>query len=190
MVSLVELKSGWVLIGKLAVKAKEQASKKNIQLIRRHPDRFRTITSDNDTKFYGYAEIEQDQRALQFRHPAPGLGTWNTKGLIRQYLPEGMNMANLTQRRCDQIAKSTPDPGSDMSTRPRIRSSSPPDQRCTSRLMLRVTLQELVNWLVVRKNLPRVNQASAHLRTPRGRDSPCYTRCDTVSMKRARGPSR
>lgn len=38
----------------------------------------------------------------------------NTNGLIRQYLPKGMNMANLTQRECDEIAKS-------LNSRPRKR---------------------------------------------------------------------
>lgn len=118
IVSLVERKSGYLQIGKLAARTKEQASEKTIQLIQRHPDRFRTITSDNGTEFHGYADIELATNVLFYfatPHHAWERGTnENTNGLIRQYLPKGMNMANLTQRRCDAIAKS-------LNTRPRKR---------------------------------------------------------------------
>lgn len=118
IVSLVERKSGYLQIGKLNARNKEQTSAMTIELIRRHPHLFRTITADNGTEFHGYADIE---RATNVRfyfatpHHAWERGTnENTNGLIRQYLPKGMNMANLTQRRCDEIANS-------LNTRPRKR---------------------------------------------------------------------
>ena len=37
----------------------EQASKATLALRRRHPGKFRTITSDNGTEFHGYAQIEK-----------------------------------------------------------------------------------------------------------------------------------
>jgi IS30 family transposase len=118
IVSLVERKSGYLQIGKLTARNKKQTTGRTIELIRRHPDLFRTITADNGTEFHGYAQIEQATGVpFYFANPhhAWERGTnENTNGLIRQYLPKGMNMARLTQRQCDAIAKS-------LNTRPRKR---------------------------------------------------------------------
>lgn len=118
VVSLVERKSGYLQLGKLSARTKEQASRKTIQLIQRLPTRFRTITADNGTEFHGYADIERATRVpFYFANPhhAWERGTnENTNGLIRQYLPKAMNMARLTQRQCDRIAKA-------LNTRPRKR---------------------------------------------------------------------
>jgi transposase, IS30 family len=59
ILSLVERKSGYVQIGKLSARTKEQTSEATIQLIGRHADRFKTITADNGTEFHGYADIEK-----------------------------------------------------------------------------------------------------------------------------------
>lgn len=118
IVSLVERKSGYLQIGKLAARNKEQTTGTTIELIRRHPDLFKTITADNGTEFHGYADIEQATGVpFYFANPhhAWERGTnENTNGLIRQYLPKGMNMARLTQQHCDDIAKA-------LNTRPRKR---------------------------------------------------------------------
>lgn len=116
--SLVERKSGYLQVGKLLRRTKEQASERTIQLIQRYPTRFRSITADNGTEFHGYADIERVTRVPFYfatPHHAWERGTnENTNGLIRQYLPKGMNMARLTQRQCDRIAKA-------LNTRPRKR---------------------------------------------------------------------
>jgi IS30 family transposase len=118
IVSLVERKSGYLQIGKLTSRTKEQASDVTIQLIRRHADRFKTITADNGTEFHGYADIEK-ATAVPFYFATPH-HAWergtneNTNGLIRQYLPKGMSMARLTQQQCDDIARA-------LNTRPRKR---------------------------------------------------------------------
>ena len=118
IVSLVERKSGYLQIGKLKARTKEQTSAMTIDLIRRHPHLFRTITADNGTEFHRYADIEQATNVRFYfatPHHAWERGTnENTNGLIRQYLPKGMNMVNLTQRHCDEIAKC-------LNTRPRKR---------------------------------------------------------------------
>ena len=59
IVSLVERKSGYLQIGKLVARNKEQTTGMTIELIRRHPHLFRTITADNGTEFHGYADIER-----------------------------------------------------------------------------------------------------------------------------------
>jgi transposase, IS30 family len=118
IVSLVERKSGYLQIGKLAARTKEQTSDVTIQLIGRHADRFKTITADNGTEFHGYADIEKATDVPFYfatPHHAWERGTnENTNGLIRQYLPKGMNMAKQTQQQCDDIAKA-------LNTRPRKR---------------------------------------------------------------------
>ena len=118
IVTLVERKSGYTLIGKLASRTKEQASAKTIELIQKHRSQFRTITADNGTEFHGYADIEAaTQVPFYFANPHH---SWergtneNTNGLIRQYLPKNTSMRSLTQDSCDQIAEA-------LNTRPRKR---------------------------------------------------------------------
>jgi len=118
IVSLVERKSGYLQIGKLKARTKEQTSARTIALIRRHPRQFQTITADNGTEFHGYARIEHATGVpFYFANPhhAWERGTnENTNGLIRQYLPKHSDMARLTQRGCDAIARA-------LNTRPRKR---------------------------------------------------------------------
>jgi IS30 family transposase len=108
VLTLVERKSGYVLIGKLRARTVEQASKATLALMRRHPGQFRTITSDNGTEFHGYAKIEAAS-PVRFYFATPH-HSWergtneNTNGLIRQYLPKGQSMTSLTQSQCDAIA--------------------------------------------------------------------------------------
>jgi IS30 family transposase len=118
IVTIVERKSGYTLIGKLASRTKEQASAKTIELIQQHRSLFRTITADNGTEFHGYADIEAVTNVpFYFAHPHH---SWergtneNTNGLIRQYLPKNTSMKSLSQEGCDQIAKA-------LNTRPRKR---------------------------------------------------------------------
>jgi transposase, IS30 family len=40
-----------------------QASQATLALMQRHPQQFKTITSDNGTEFDGYAQIEARSRA-------------------------------------------------------------------------------------------------------------------------------
>jgi len=77
--------------------------------MRRHPQRFKTITADNGTEFHDYALIER-ATGTSFYFATPH-HSWergtneNTNGLIRQYVPKGTSMAKLSQRRCNAIAR-------------------------------------------------------------------------------------
>ena len=108
ILTLVERKTGYVLIGKLAARTSAEASRATIKLLKRHPGRCQTITSDNGTEFHRYAEIEAAS-GLKFYFATPH-HSWergtneNTNGLIRQYLPKGVSMTGLTQNECDAIA--------------------------------------------------------------------------------------
>ncbi len=82
------------------------------------PGKFRMITSDNGCEFHGYKRIES-RSGVEFYFANPH-HSWergtneNTNGLIRQYLPKGMNLDSLTQAECNRIAKI-------LNTRPRKR---------------------------------------------------------------------
>jgi IS30 family transposase len=118
IVTLVERKSGFTLIGKLADRTVSALNLRATQLIRRHASDFKTITADNGTEFHGYRQIEKET-GVTFYFATPH-HSWergtneNTNGLIRQYLPKGESMANITQWDCDQIADQ-------LNTRPRKR---------------------------------------------------------------------
>jgi IS30 family transposase len=118
IVTLVERATGYVLIGKIASRNMEQATRKTIQLIRKHPEKFKTITADNGTEFHAYKKIEKATGVkIYFATP---YHSWergtneNTNGLIRQYLPKRKSMTNVTQHDCNKIAEK-------LNTRPRKR---------------------------------------------------------------------
>ena len=108
IVTMVERKSKYTLIGKLKARTTAQLNRKTIKLIHRQVRKVRTITADNGTEFHAYDDIEKTTHAI-FYFATPhhswerGLNE-NTNGLIRQYLPKGASMADLTQSECDAIA--------------------------------------------------------------------------------------
>lgn len=118
IVTLLERKTGYVMIGKILDKSAAQLNKKTISLINRDPLNVKTITADNGTEFHQYKKIEERcDTKFYFANP---FHSWergsneNVNGLIRQYLPKTESMANVTQQQCDQIAKK-------LNTRPRKR---------------------------------------------------------------------
>ena len=118
IVSLVERKSGLLLIGKLADRTTASLNRRVIRLIRRNEGAFETVTADNGTEFHDYKGIEaRTQVTFYFARP---YHSWergsneNANGLLRQYLPKGVSMAALSQQRCNAIAHK-------LNTRPRKR---------------------------------------------------------------------
>ena len=105
IVTIVERKSGYVLIGKLKDRTTRSLNKRCIKLLDREPAKFKTITADNGTEFHQYPEIEQAANTCFYfanPHRSWERGTnENTNGLIRQYIPKGMNQAEITQRDCE-----------------------------------------------------------------------------------------
>jgi len=109
IVSLVERKTGLLLIGKLEDRTTASMNRRVIQIVARHEGAFETITADNGTEFHHYSGIEARTQALfYFARP---YHLWergsneNANGLIRQYLPEGTSMAGLSQQQCNAIAR-------------------------------------------------------------------------------------
>lgn len=118
IVTLVERKHGYVLIGKLKNKTKTETSKRLIALIRKSGYRFRTITANNGTEFHDYSTVEKKIGVrFYFAHP---YHSWergsneNANGLIRQYFPKRISMAKVTQYDCNAVMKK-------LNTRPRKR---------------------------------------------------------------------
>ena len=109
ILTLVERKSGYVLIGKLSARTAAEANRALLELMAGHPGRVVTITSDNGTEFHWYGKIEEVS-PVKFYFATPH-HSWergtneNTNGLIRQYLPKGQTMAGVTQSQCDAIAE-------------------------------------------------------------------------------------
>lgn len=118
IVTLVERKTGYVMIGELPDRTTDSLNLKTKMLIRRDRFKFKTITADNGTEFNQYEKIEMSTGVtFYFANP---YHSWergtneNTNGLIRQYLPKGKSMDSLTQAECDKIAQQ-------LNTRPRKR---------------------------------------------------------------------
>src|SRR5690606_2013085 len=108
IVTLLERKTGFVMIGKLKDKSTKSLNERTIKLISRYSHLFRTITADNGTEFHQYKIIENDTK-VKFYFATP-YHSWerganeNINGLIRQYLPKTKSMETLTQQQCDAIA--------------------------------------------------------------------------------------
>jgi len=108
VVTLVERKTGYALIGKLADRSMNGMSRRIRMLVHRAADRFKTITADNGTEFHDYASVEA-ATGVRFYFATP-YHSWergsneNFNGLLRQYLPKRTSMAHLTQQHCDAIA--------------------------------------------------------------------------------------
>ena len=108
IVTLVERKTGYVLIGKLGSRTVHDTNRRVLQLLAAHPEMFKTITADNGTEFHGFKEVEQ-LTDVKFYFAQP-YHSWergsneNMNGLIRQYLPKGTSMELLTQHQCNAIA--------------------------------------------------------------------------------------
>jgi transposase, IS30 family len=138
VVTLVERKTGLVIVGKLADRTKESFNRRVVRLIRLHEGAFLTVTSDNGTEMHGYEWIERlTGVAFYFARP---YHSWergsneNANGLLRQYLPKGESMAGLTQQQCHAIARK-------LNTRPRKRLGFRTPLECFNESSVSVALQ-------------------------------------------------
>lgn len=108
VLSLVERKTGYLLLGQLGQHTSAAVNQRAQRLIAAQPHPVRTITVDNGTEFHDYAALERATRAEFYfatPHHAWERGTnENTNGLVRQYLPKRQSMAHLTQHECNRIA--------------------------------------------------------------------------------------
>ena len=118
VLTLVERKTGYAIIKKLTARTADEVTRAATTALRRHCARFKTITFDNGTEFHDYARLEQ-RFPVKIYFATP-YHSWergsneNFNGLLRQYLPKGTCMRNVTQAQCNHIAD-------DVNNRPRKR---------------------------------------------------------------------
>jgi len=108
VLSMVERKTGYLVLGQLRQRTSAAVNRRAQRLIHAQPHPVRTITVDNGTEFHEYAALER-ATATRFYFATPH-HAWergtneNTNGLLRQYLPKRHSMARLTQHDCYRIA--------------------------------------------------------------------------------------
>lgn len=131
VVSLVERKTGYLVLGKLRARTTAEVRRRVIALIRQERQPVHTITADNGTEFHDFARLEQATGATVYfatPHHAWERGTnENTNGLVRQYLPKGQSMAGVTQPDCTRIARA-------LNERPRKRHNYRTPEECYASL--------------------------------------------------------
>lgn len=107
LVSLVERRSRYTVLGKVASKQAQPVAAATIALLTPHKEHTQTITADNGKEFADHATISQALDAtVYFAHPyhawERGLNE-NTNGLIRQYVPKGTALDSLSDQQVHHI---------------------------------------------------------------------------------------
>jgi transposase, IS30 family len=130
VLSMVERRTGFLLLGPLVRRVSAAVNQRARQLIGAQSHPVRTITVDNGTEFHEYAKLERTTGARFYfatPHHAWERGTnENTNGLVRQYLPKRQSMAHLTQHDCNRIATK-------LNRRPRKRLNYRTPEECHAR---------------------------------------------------------
>lgn len=108
VLTLVERKSGLIRIAKLSGATAEETTRSTFRLLLGELHPVHSITTDNGSEFHGFKEIERLLGTKVYfanPHHAWERGTnENTNGLVRQYLPKGSCLSDLTQDECEAIA--------------------------------------------------------------------------------------
>jgi transposase, IS30 family len=103
--TLVDRKTRYVVVRKLANKTTEEVNRVLIPLIWEYG--IKTLTADNGCEFHGYKRVEAETQ-VRFYFATPH-HSWergtseNTNGLIRQYLPKGMTMKHISDEYFDFV---------------------------------------------------------------------------------------
>lgn len=130
LLSLVERKTGYLLLGKLADHTAATFTARCLRLLGTGEHPVRTITADNGNEPAGYRRIEEATGAASYfatpNHAwEPGTNE-HTNGLIRQFAPKRQSLAGLTQRDCTRIAQR-------LNSRPRKRLGYQTPEECYRR---------------------------------------------------------
>jgi IS30 family transposase len=106
LVTLVERKSGYALVGHIPKATKEAFRIKTEELLSPLPGHLkRSITLDNGTEMADFEELEKHTKArVYFAHP---YHSWergsneNFNGLLRQFFPKGSDFSTITSKQVD-----------------------------------------------------------------------------------------
>ncbi len=108
LLTLVDRKSGYTLIGRLTKREAQQVVDRSAELLSRMPY-VETLTVDNGKEFAGHAKIKDQTGAdVYFAHP---YASWergtneNTNGLIRQYLPKKRRLDDVEEHQVVEIMR-------------------------------------------------------------------------------------
>ena len=100
LVTLVDMRSRFLLCCKAEKKNSEAVTKAMIALLRNQP--LHTITPDRGKEFSNHKGVTEALNGVQFYFPLPHQ-PWrrgtneNTNGLLREYFPKGKDISNLTE---------------------------------------------------------------------------------------------
>jgi len=107
IVTVVERKSGYAVIAKVANKTSDLVGAAIIRMLKPYKARVKTLTYDNGKEFCGHAQIDQALGSTgYFARP---FASWergsneNFNGLLRQYVPKKRAMANITDEEIRMI---------------------------------------------------------------------------------------
>lgn len=105
LITLVERKSRYTLAAPLPRRTSALVGQAMIDLLRPHKERCKTITLDNGKEFADHEFVAKCLQAkVYFAHPycswERGLNE-NHNGLLRQYFPKDMSLAEVTQSQVD-----------------------------------------------------------------------------------------
>lgn len=109
VVTLVDRKSRYLLIGKAAKRTSEAVTDTLSDLMKLWPGRSLTITPDRGKEF-AKVQCLTDKFGTPFYFPDPH-SPWqrgtneNTNGLLREYLPKGTDLDSITDRRIQAYAE-------------------------------------------------------------------------------------
>ena len=106
LVTLVERKSGYALVGYISKATKENFRAKTEELLAPLPKHLkRSLTLDNGTEMNDYEELERHTKMpVYFAHP---YHSWergsneNFNGLLRQFFPKGSDFSSVTNQQVD-----------------------------------------------------------------------------------------
>ena len=100
LVTLVERKSRFTLVGLAKDKSAESVTETILEMLEGYHNQVKTITYDNGKEFAGHVEIaKRSASKAYFAHP---YSSWerglneNTNGLLRQYFPKGSDFTKLS----------------------------------------------------------------------------------------------
>ena len=129
LVTLVERKSGYALVGHIPRATKENFRREAERLLTPLPRHLkRSLTLDNGREMNDYEELERHTNTpIYFAHPYRSWergGNENFNGLLRQFLPKGSDFSTITDKQIDLAVNL-------LNTRPRKRHG----YRCPEQLL-------------------------------------------------------
>lgn len=118
ILTVVERRTGLSKVAKLSNRTAYLTNAALSRIIDSQPDIFKTITFDNGTEFHSYKTLEENHQITCYfsnpHHPWERGSVENYNGLLRQYVPKGSSLNNMSSQKLNAICQR-------LNTRPRKR---------------------------------------------------------------------